>query len=128
MSTASERVKRWRRRHPETRNANERVYNKTARARDPTPFRDRVRRNQATFKGHAPPPLEKDCPPRPADGCCECCFKFFGADKLELDHDHVTGGFRGWICFHCNTSIGKLGDTLDGVRLALDYMAFRAPR
>jgi len=39
-----------------------------------------------------------------------------------LDHDHRTGKFRGWLCHDCNTSIGKLGDTFDGVMRAADYL------
>jgi hypothetical protein len=90
--------------------------------------RDRARAHIANKNGHAPPPLEKDCRPRPAGGCCEACFNYVGVDQLVLDHDHVTGAFRGWICDGCNTGVGALGDTLDSVQLALDYMAFHAPR
>jgi hypothetical protein len=50
---------------------------------------------------------------------CECCGQ---KKKLQFDHDHVTDKFRGWICFGCNTSIGKLGDTLEGVQRAIDYL------
>jgi len=27
---------------------------------------------------------------------------------LDLDHCHDTGRFRGWICYSCNGSIGKI--------------------
>jgi hypothetical protein len=30
---------------------------------------------------------------------------------LHLNHDHDTGEFRGWACWHRNAGIGKLGDT-----------------
>jgi len=80
----------------------------------------------AKQRGHAPPPHEKDCPPRPADGKCQACSS--NARPLVMDHDHVTGQFRGWICNRCNLGIGSLGDTVDGVKAALDYMAFNAPR
>jgi hypothetical protein len=46
---------------------------------------------------------------------------------LHLDHDHETGEFRGWLCWHCNTGIGKLGDTPDGLRNALDYLLKQLP-
>lgn len=57
-------------------------------------------------------------------------FQFAPALKpfLEKENDHVTGQFRGWICHGCNTGIGLLGDTVDSVKAALDYMAFCAPR
>lgn len=66
----------------------------------------------AKYRGHP-------VPTRPRPEICECC----GARRrLALDHDHVTGMFRGWLCFNCNTSIGKLGDTEEGVWRALTYL------
>ena len=60
------------------------------------------RRRHAEVKGHAPPPPEHLCPPRPADGRCEYCGNDQG--PLCLDHDHETGKFRGWLCHPCNLS------------------------
>jgi hypothetical protein len=40
----------------------------------------------------------------------------------ELDHDHTTGAFRGWICRPCNLGLGKLGDDVAGVRRAIAYL------
>ena len=34
---------------------------------------------------------------------------------FQLDHDHETGTFRGWVDHLCNQGIGKLGDNLEGV-------------
>jgi hypothetical protein len=50
---------------------------------------------------------------------CECCGKF---DDLVLDHDHETGKFRGWLCDKCNLGIGRLGDNLQGVVSAVNYL------
>lgn len=52
---------------------------------------------------------------------CECC----GLDTqlLHWDHCHETHEHRGWLCNNCNTGIGKLGDTLEGVLKAVDYLA-----
>jgi hypothetical protein len=30
-----------------------------------------------------------------------------------LDHEHLTGEFRGWLCHHCNTALGLLQDSSD---------------
>jgi hypothetical protein len=63
--------------------------------------------------------------PKPANHCCMSCSKEYtgtGVDGLQGDHDPVTGLFRGWLCFHCNTGIGKLGDTLEGVQRAEAYL------
>ena len=56
---------------------------------------------------------------------CDCC----GIDPKErtlgillMDHDHETGAFRGWICDLCNVGIGKLGDNLEGVMNAVNYL------
>ena len=58
--------------------------------------------------------------PKPIDGTpCACCGRI---KKLHLDHDHSTGGFRGFICQSCNHGLGHLGDNLEGVRRALAYL------
>jgi hypothetical protein len=49
---------------------------------------------------------------------CECCGKV--TKKLHLDHDKT--GFRGWLCHGCNTGIGALGDNIEGILRALDYL------
>lgn len=60
---------------------------------------------------------------------CDCCGKppstsgkGLGIKKLCFDHDHETGEFRGWLCFDCNQSIGKLGDNLEGLLKAVAYL------
>jgi hypothetical protein len=39
-----------------------------------------------------------------------------------VDHDHETGAIRGLLCKHCNSSLGKLGDNLEGLMRAVDYL------
>lgn len=53
-------------------------------------------------------------------GSCECCNK--KCDNPVLDHCHSTETFRGWLCPPCNMGIGTLGDTLEDVRNALNYI------
>lgn len=55
--------------------------------------------------------------PRPSN--CECCDR---PAEIRFDHDHTTGKFRGWLCDRCNLGLGKLGDTIQGVRAALAYL------
>ena len=40
----------------------------------------------------------------------------------QLDHCHQTGEFRGWLCKSCNTGLGGIGDSTEGVLLALEYL------
>jgi len=62
--------------------------------------------------------LHKKAPPKPT--ICECCGKV--PLKWVLDHDHKDDSFRGWICGPCNEGIGKLGDNLEGVIKAANYL------
>lgn len=60
-------------------------------------------------------------PTRPEPAVCECCGN---PDRkaLSLDHCHATGAFRGWLCSMCNLGIGKLGDTVESLQRALEYL------
>jgi len=40
---------------------------------------------------------------------CELCNKK-DVNKIQVDHDHTTLKFRGWLCNPCNTSLGKFKD------------------
>ena len=42
--------------------------------------------------------------------------------RLTVDHDHDTGNVRGLLCNNCNSGIGRLGDTTDGLLMALSYL------
>ena len=60
---------------------------------------------------------------RPCPDDCECCSrKLDKAFRTHLDHDHVTGKFRGWLCNQCNLGIGHLGDSIEGLERALAYL------
>jgi len=55
---------------------------------------------------------------------CQCCGKT--AERLVFDHDHQTDGFRGWLCYQCNTAIGNLGDNIEGLQKAINYLSTNA--
>ncbi len=63
-------------------------------------------------------------PTRPMPLVCESCGRPESrkGKRLSLDHCHRTGQFRGWLCFHCNTSLGKLEDDLSGVLKLVNYL------
>ena len=49
----------------------------------------------------------------------------YGVQKLSksvIDHDHETGEVRGVLCNSCNRALGFLGDSIEGVQKALDYL------
>jgi hypothetical protein len=42
--------------------------------------------------------------------------------RLSVDHCHTTGRVRGLLCHRCNRAIGLLGDSVDLLRQAIDYL------
>jgi len=50
---------------------------------------------------------------------CELCKV---RPSQVLDHDHDTKEIRGVLCHSCNTGIGKLGDTVEGLEAAIRYI------
>jgi hypothetical protein len=61
-------------------------------------------------------------PTRPMPDLCEACSRPRGETRLHLDHDHVTGVFRGWLCRQCNLGLGLLGDNKERVLKILNYL------
>lgn len=60
-----------------------------------------------------------------AFGKCDCCgidSKELKTDRLNLDHCHETETYRGHLCSSCNRGIGLLGDDLEGVQQAINYL------
>lgn len=62
-----------------------------------------------------------------SQGLCDCCERQLEtggkASKLNIDHDHSTGLIRGILCTNCNTGIGMLGDDVDTLTKAIDYLS-----
>ncbi|MBS0596396.1 MAG: hypothetical protein JSR92_03410 [Proteobacteria bacterium] len=61
-------------------------------------------------------------PSRPPPDECEACGRKAGRKILSLDHCHVTGQFRGWLCIQCNTAIGMAGDNEAGLQRLINYL------
>ena len=66
--------------------------------------------------------LKKEHPVPPLGTPCEICERI--SNKLHLDHDRKTElqEFRGFLCIRCNTSLGGLGDNLEGLTRAIEYL------
>ena len=45
-----------------------------------------------------------------------------GKENRQIDHCHKTGLIRGVLCWACNAAIGQLGDDVESVQKALDYL------
>jgi hypothetical protein len=54
--------------------------------------------------------------------CCGATEPGGRANQWHCDHDHVTGKFRGWLCDRCNRGIGLLGDNIESLERALEYL------
>lgn len=50
---------------------------------------------------------------------CAICSR---ALKLVVDHCHDTGNVRGLLCDDCNVGLGRLGDSIERVAAALEYL------
>jgi hypothetical protein len=82
-----------------------------------------LRRSQRLKKRYGVTVEEYDAVLAKQDGVCAiCCQPTTDGRRLAVDHCHYTGKFRGLLCFHCNTAVGKLGDTADKVARAVKYL------
>jgi hypothetical protein len=57
-------------------------------------------------------------------GCCAVCERELErrSKDTHVDHDHETKLVRGILCHGCNNGIGQLGENLEIVRRAADYL------
>lgn len=56
---------------------------------------------------------------------CACCLSSNAKNRhnrFVVDHCHDTGKVRGLLCDKCNTGIGSLSDSLEGILQAVAYL------
>jgi hypothetical protein len=64
---------------------------------------------------------EKAGRPRPA--MCDCCGEPHTLRRaMHWDHDHKTGGFRGWLCHYCNIALGAVQDNVEQLQQLISYL------
>ena len=54
------------------------------------------------------------------DNKCAICGAI--SDSLCVDHDHKTAKIRGLLCNRCNTALRMLGDDIETIRKAEEYL------
>jgi len=74
-----------------------------------------------------PPPPDYECPicqqtQKELLGTLSKNERAVGHVKWNLDHDHETLQFRGWLCGKCNSALGWFNDDVNLLRRAIDYL------
>ena len=54
--------------------------------------------------------------------CIICTEKFKSKRDCHLDHNHKTGRMRELLCNKCNAGIGLLGEDVEILQRAIDYL------
>ena len=57
-------------------------------------------------------------------GSCGICGKHQEElrGRLCVDHSHETGEVRGLLCQECNSALGMLGDSIESIQKAMEYL------
>lgn len=53
--------------------------------------------------------------------CNKCSIPGITAN-IVIDHDHLTGNARTWICDSCNTGLGRFKDSIELLESAINYL------
>ena len=54
--------------------------------------------------------------------CCAICHNEVTLSESAVDHNHVTGEFRGVLCKQCNRALGMFKDSTTILKNALEYL------
>ena len=110
---------RWRKKHPE-KAEKQRIWSRANR------FLVSLNRSAEYAKknGHASCDATLEEIKQAFTGKCHICGLSEGEFQrnLSLDHCHVTGAFRGWLCTKCNVGLGSFGDTSELLYEAIEYL------
>lgn len=121
--SSSERVRQWRAENPAHSKQQQHEYYLKNRKKILSRNGAYAEKHKERIRGYSQRYRGLPEPTRPEPIHCECCGRApMRNGRLELDHDHVTGAFRGWLCHRCNLGIGNLQDSRAGIRLADEYL------
>ena len=61
---------------------------------------------------------------RPIQNICNICKnpESHKQRSLALDHDHITGKVRGFLCTNCNLGMGLFKDNIEILNNAIEYL------
>lgn len=112
--------------------AYQREWDRHRAPRAPRDQRDRDRRREKSSNHGISPDRFQEMLNAQDGRCAICRVEFDGtrARSAYIDHDHsccpgkISCGkcIRGLLCPGCNTALGRLGDTIDGITCALNYL------
>lgn len=105
-------VKRW-----EQRNPGEQARRSSEWQRK-NPERARLKSLAWKRKQMGIPEATRKCPAH----CENCGRALIQGKNIHLDHCHLTGKFRGWLCNRCNRGLGYFDDCIEGLRQAIEYL------
>ena len=108
---------------PEERKRRRYEYNKKWKEKNPVKARDHQRRSQLKRR-YGITPEDVDALMEAQGGVCAICKTDDpgGRGVFVIDHCHDTGKVRGLLCNLCNKGLGCLGDTVDKLEAATDYL------
>ena len=70
--------------------------------------------------------IQKNPPPKIGESFnCPICQKNILIQKegdVNLDHSHIDGKIRGWLCRKCNTALGTFDDSPSVLQRAIDWV------
>ncbi len=86
-----------------------------ARERDPIGMNLRQSKVTAKIKGHEPCNATREEVLESYNGLCAVCGISENelTRRLHIDHDHISGKFRGWLCTNCNCALGLMKDSCE---------------
>lgn len=102
----------------------ENAYRREWRVKNPEKERqyERKHRFRRDFGG-AIDPAEYDRRLAQQGGTCAICDRQCPSGySLAVDHDHQTGEIRGLLCGSCNRALGLLGEDVDRLAAAVEYL------
>ena len=54
--------------------------------------------------------------------CTACGKECTRTGELHVDHCHATGEVRGMLCFNCNAALGHVNDSIERLKMLIDYL------